>query len=161
MATLIAVAGAILFAVAMLVMFFQRVQNDAVLDGPYAVAEEFLSRLKHGEDVCPAAGQPERPGYVAAYELLSEERRRTWPFEDFYQLFLLRQNVHGPLVVSRPQERSVRKGGREATAQFLLGFGHDEGAALHEETLELKLQRLSGRWLITECNFPDAGALGR
>ncbi len=160
-ALLLAVGVAVLFACGMLVLFVQRIHGDAVFEGPFTVAEEFLSRLKHGEETCLSAGDPARPGYMAAYELLSEERRRNWTFEDFYQLFLMRQNDHGPLVVSRQRERGVKSGGMEAHASFYLGFGHDDGRALHEEALELNLRRLGGKWQISDCTFLDSGVRGR
>lgn len=160
-ALLLAVAVAILFAAGMLVLFVQRIHGEAVFEGPFTVAEEFLSRLKYGEELCPSAGEPARPGYVAAYELLSEERRRNWTFEDFYQLFLMRQNDHGPLVVARHQERAVRGGGMDARVTYLMSFGHDDGRALHEEPIELTLRRTGGKWQITDCTFADSGVRGR
>ncbi|MSR75308.1 MAG: hypothetical protein EXS14_07555 [Planctomycetes bacterium] len=141
----------------------RRTGDDSELTGPFSVAERFISRLKHGEDTFPERDARERMGYAAAHELLSDAAREHLSFEDFYQLFLMRQNDHGLILNSRLTGKGVQRGGRDAWVEYQLSFGREEQRAgsLHQETLRLGLARVQGVWCVSECAFVSAGTEGR
>lgn len=156
-------AAALAFTVVAVVQLSLTLRSDDNYTGPFSIADEFISRLKHGEDVFPQRDVAERMGYAAAHEMLDDAARERLPFEAFYQLFLLRQNEHGLIVRSRQCAKGVVRGGASAWAEYQLTFERDEqrrGTA-HEEPLRLQLARNAGTWRISECSFLPSGTEGR
>lgn len=157
------IGGALIFTIVAVIQLLNTLDRSTPGNGPFSVADEFVSRLKHGEEVFPQQGRAERIGFAAAHELLSGEAVKQWPFEDFCQRFLLQQNEHGLITRSHSLSRGVMDGGRRAQVRYRLIYERGEvpQAQPHALLLNLGLRRGNDGWHITDCTLSDDEETGR